>query len=83
MKLVIQYDWFTPFEASGTETIPIEYESEEALLCDLEEAFNQRKGFSCFNFNGHEIMISSEKGASFDDQEYEIYKLEDWFEKFK
>ena len=39
MKLVIEISYCT-WECSGTSTYPIEYESSEQLLVDLEEFYN-------------------------------------------
>ena len=55
-KLILRYDWCVPYEASGTEVIPFEYESLERAyvdFCDLQE-----KAEYYFRFLGHEFNIS-------------------------
>jgi len=57
MRLILEYQTAS-YTWWASETLPVEYESEEALLCDfeteLDAAISQSK-FS-FNFVGHEFM---------------------------
>lgn len=72
-KLILKYDWRVPYEASGTEVIPFEYESPERAyvdFCDLQE-----KSEYFFWFLGHEFNKS--------DKDVEFFTLEEWFERYK
>jgi hypothetical protein len=72
-KLILRYDWCVPYEASGTEVIPFEYESLERAyvdFCDLQE-----KAGYFFWFLGHEFNKS--------DKDVKFFTLEEWFERYK
>lgn len=89
MKLVVQYTTGDDYTWWATVTVPIEYESEEALLVDLEE--HCKKLVAAFNtgdyktrssleiFHGLCVENFVEKGIFFPP---EIYTLDVWWEKF-
>lgn len=59
MKLVVTYMHGDGYTWWADETVPIEYESEEHLLCDLEEFVESYlSGSNCNEFKNTEICAS-------------------------
>ncbi|MDB4314466.1 hypothetical protein N9955_00395 [bacterium] len=75
MKLIIVYDWCVPYEASGTETLPFEYESKEQAFVDFFELVEKKKDL--FEFAGKKWFTDDD----FDSVKF--YDLEEWFEIYK
>lgn len=88
MKLVFEIHWCVEYVASGIHTIPLEYSSIEDFQymvlekikeykeqCENEEWY--RNGY--IEILGHEYNI----GDLEDSIEYNVYELNDWFERNK
>lgn len=90
MKLVMCYNQSDVCTYSFDRTIPIEYESEEALLCDFEDACMKanEENIGMFKFLGEDFLTRDfvdslyEKGGDVKCMP-DIYTLEDWFDTFK
>ena len=94
MKLVFEYQW-CGFEASGTETICVEYESIIAFQCMVLDLIAKYKEECCNKYgaedgeswyrNGEISILGTfyNVGNVEDDIETCVYTLEDWFEKKK
>jgi len=83
--LVIENHWWVPYEGGWTDSMPIEYESAEKLICDLEDQFNKKVkeyGYKPqeLEIEGHLIIVSSDV-KTFRDLQLEIYTLEEWADK--
>lgn len=93
MRLVLFHTWHIEFAASGEITIPINYKSAEALLCDfdavLEEALKNKK--TKFTIAGHEFKVFlftewlKNKSGKYEECRIlpNIYTIDEWFNKYK
>lgn len=82
MKLIIEHQYGDGCTYEHTDTIPIEYESSEQLICDMEEwakKENNSKTLYCHGWGGFGIepntILRKAQYMSID-----IYTLEEWFE---
>lgn len=94
MKLVIVAHYGDGCTWSCTETLPVEYESEEAFAVDFEEAMKKARAnkvsYSMWDleFAGQRWDVSQFFYTPYKSKEEvynppEIYTLEDWWEKHK
>lgn len=77
MKLVLEYDCGDGYTFCCTETLPIEYDSPEALYCDMiDMAKNCKSGW--FEFLGENFGPEYFRHGDF-----QVYTLEEWFDENK
>jgi hypothetical protein len=76
MKLVLEYEIGDGYTYNCTDIIPVEYESPEALYCDLLDEVKKERKSVYFYFLGQEFNSSYLK-----DGDFIIHKLDEWFEK--
>ena len=87
MRLILTYDWCVPHEASGTETLPVEYESAEALLCDFDEALETASKSKVHDFEvaSHDFEVNDFIERGDDGKRYKtlpsILTIDEWFPK--
>jgi len=77
MKLVATYDWYVEYAASGSETVAIEYSSEEQFICDFEQWAEKQEEWSDGTFCGLPADAYKDRGNC---SNLKIQTLEDWFE---
>jgi len=82
-RFIFEYHWCIPYEASGINTLPFEYESIIKFQCDiLDEIKNAKDGYEPINILGLQVYPDG-----FDDLEQQletnVYSLDEWFNKNK
>lgn len=78
MKIVMVYTYTDGCTYSCQNTIPIEYDSPEAALCDfIEKAYSDNFNIFGIDFYKYDFI----EGDEFYPPEF--YSLEEWFDKFK
>jgi hypothetical protein len=88
MKLVIEF-YECDEECNSTITIPVEYESAEALICDFTDCVRAavKNKIHSFTFCGEEFYAAffyfyNEHGVYHEDPP-NVYTLDEWFDKKK
>ena len=84
MQLVLEYQQSDGYTYSCTNTLPVEYESVEALAVDLEAAMRKAHD-ECegdITFAGHQLDVGSffyntDEGLQYDDPR--IFTIAEWF----
>ncbi len=88
MKLVLEHHWSVPYEASGTITMPFEYESKEKFVFDVLEKFKDKEWIT-YSIGPHhmdeEVELFGITMTKWDIEaiEHHVYTLEEWFERKK
>lgn len=82
MKLIFEYNWCIPYEASGTEIFPIVCDSQIKLQVHVLDKINETRkeefgiltlfGFDFYDLGNLEHQI-----------QYNVFTLEEWYEKNK
>lgn len=99
MRLIVEYSWGEEWVGSWTETIPVEYKSAEAFLCDFDELLEKTRteGKREFKLAGYTFELDKFIEVSWDwvgkkskkqqFKEYKtlpnIYTVDEWFKRNK
>lgn len=81
MKLVLTYYWGDE-PCSGTSHLPFEYENKDKFLFDMFEKY-PKKHWQTNEYPYAKIFDCYLDKYAFDNLEYNVSTLEDWFEKNK
>jgi hypothetical protein len=81
MKLIFEYNWCVPHEASGAEVFAIECDSKIKLqiyvLDKIKEARKESNYITLFNFDFYDLNELEHQ------IEHNVFTLEEWYEKNK
>lgn len=93
MRLIVQVDWDVPYEAHGTDTLGVEYESKEKFLFDLEARIHEVLAdpkktalqnsdliFAGIRLEFYELYYHN-RGGSIDLMLPTVWTVDEWFEK--